>query len=61
MMELNKIEIKKDGDNLARVYIDGVEIKGLKSYRLVDTINPIEGREQELTLVIVDIKDLSVS
>ncbi|WP_308008917.1 hypothetical protein [uncultured Fusobacterium sp.] len=60
MTELNKIEIKKEQDT-ARIFIDGVEIKGLKSYRLVDTINPIEGRKQELTLVIVDIKDLSVS
>lgn len=61
MADLNIIEIKKEGDNSARVYIDGVEIKGLKSYKLVDTINPIIGREQELTLVISLMEDLNVS
>lgn len=61
MSEFNVIKIKKDGDNSAKIYIDDVEIKGLKSYRLVDAINPITGRDQELTLVIAVIEDLNVS
>ena len=61
MSEFNVIKIKKDGDNSVKVYIDDVEIKGLKSYRLVDIVNSITGREQELTLVIGITEDLSVS
>ncbi len=61
MSEFNVIKIKKDGDNSVKVYIDDVEIKGLKSYRLVDTVNSITGRDQELTLVIGITEDLSVS
>lgn len=61
MADLNVIEIKKDEDGLPRVYIDGIEIKGLKTYRLVDRINPTLGREQELTLVIALMEELRVS
>lgn len=61
MPAFNVVKIKKDGDNSVKVYIDDVEIKGLKSYRLVDTVDSITGREQELTLVIAITEDLSVS
>lgn len=58
---MNKIEIKSMNETTAKVYIDGVEIKGLEKYILLDTLDSKEGRKQKLVLVIGDIKSLSVS
>lgn len=59
MAVLNEIKIKKEQDT-ARIFIDEVEVRGIKSYEIVEYSDPQGKIKQQLTLVITKFKDLSV-
>lgn len=59
MAVLNEIKIKKEQDT-ARIFIDEVEVRGIKNYEIVEYSDPQGKIKQQLTLVITKFKDLSV-